>query len=865
MSRHLVDPRRSFAAKVVAAVLGTVGLLLVLMLLVVRSETAGQIERVSERTVDGAREAFAESEARRREQLAERARVFTDTRRTLALLEEAIHAGETEELASQIRYELDLRRFGSTGLIGLTDPDGAPVMTLLGEGVTVRGDPAGLVPLAVRLLESQDTELVGYRLVDGQLYTVRVVLIELARRVVGTIAFGLPIGDGDAEVLGRVVGAEICFVAAGQCVAGTPLARGELAASLVGLAGRPEHRLVTWGGERWELLADPLPGAETSAWLVMAVPLEPVLRPFDRIRRALALGSGVALLLALLMSVLLSRGLTRPVRALVDATNRVARGDYSARVPSTSPDEIGQLARSFNTMAEGLGLKEQYRAVLDKVVSREVADELIRGDARLGGESRDVTILFADLRGFTALTEGMKANRIIDLLNDTMARLSAAVEETGGVVDKYIGDQIMAVFGAPVGQADHPARAVAAGQAMQRAIAALNEERTARGEAPVGLGVGVHSGVVVAGNMGSSNRLNYTVLGNSVNLAARLCAAAEPGQVLISEATRWRLDGVDVRPVGEREFKGFSHRIPVYAVAPEGVAHGGSAGPGARILLALVLGAGLASGPGSGALVAQTPTLSELGLGYISADGMVQLDLSGRADLELYAPSSEPAWMIPDTDPFLAGRVRLFGDLFLGERIFASTELRVDRGEEPRAGPWDARMDQAFLRVGPFGPVSVQLGKFVSPFGGYPQRHHTTQDPFVRPPLMYDYRTVITTGGAPGSTDAFLGWKDGDPREFRPEGAPPVWGAPYQWGGMLLAGGGPVSVRLAAMNSAPGSEPSAWGWDGSRLSHPSLVAGATARLSPSLRLDAWYNRGPYLEPTVEAPLDDGRAYHDYVQ
>jgi class 3 adenylate cyclase len=634
MARHLVDPRRSFAAKVVVAVLGTVGLLLVLMLLVVRGETAGQIERVAERTVDGAREAFAESEARRREQLAERARVFTDTRRTLALLEEAIHAGETEELASQIRYELDLRRFGSTGLIGLTDPDGAPVMTLLGEGVTVRGDPAGLVPLAVRLLESQEAELVGYRLVEGQLYTVRVVLIELARRVVGTIAFGLPIGDGDAEALGRVVGAEVCFVAAGQCVAGTPLARGELAASLVGLAGRPEHRLVTWQGERWELLADPLPGAEASAWLVMAVPLEPVLRPFDRIHRALALGSGAALVLALLMSILLSRGLTRPVRALVDATDRVARGDYRARVPATSRDEIGQLARSFNTMAEGLGLKEQYRAVLDKVVSREVADELIRGDAQLGGESRDVTILFADLRGFTALTEGMKASRIIDLLNDTMSRLSAAVEDAGGVVDKYIGDQIMAVFGAPAGQADHPARAVAAGLAMQRAIAALNEERAVRGEAPVGLGVGVHSGVVVAGNMGSSNRLNYTVLGNSVNLAARLCAAAEPGQVLISEATRWRLDGVDVRPVGEREFKGFSHRIPVYAVTPaEGVAHGGSAGSGAGTVLALVLGVALVSGPGSGALAAQTPTLSELGLGYISADGMVQLDLSGRADL----------------------------------------------------------------------------------------------------------------------------------------------------------------------------------------------------------------------------------------
>lgn len=874
---HLLDPRRSFAAKLATAVLGTVGLLLVVMLVVVQAETRGQVELVAEDAVARARQAFEESERMRREQLSRRARVFTDNRRTIALLEAAIEAGDTAFLASQIGYALQLTRFDSTSLTVLTDAAGDPLLTFMG-GIPVAGeDPAAISPLARELLGRGAPELTAYRLVGSRLYTMRVVVLEMAGRVVGSTAFGQPIRDEDAVALGRLVGAEVCFVAGDRCVAGTPGGRSELAAPLAALEAGARTVGRRQDGDRWELLSEPLTPDGPDDWrIAMAVPLEAVLSPFDRIRRALALGALGALALALLVGALAARGLARPIATLVAATGRVARGEYDTRVPESSRDEVGQLARAFNAMTAGLALKEQYRGVLDKVVSREVAEELLRGELSLGGENREVTVLFADIRGFTQLTEGMAPQAVIGLLNEIMARLSNAVDAAGGVVDKFVGDEIMAVFGAPLVQDDHATRAAGAALAMQEAMTALSAKRADRGEAAVSLGVGLHTGEAVAGNMGSPSRLNYTVVGESVNLASRLCAAAAPGEILISGATRERIDesAFRTRACGVRSFKGFSRAVDIFELVPDsrrsldaGRARPGRGGGVAMtgVALAALTGvAGLGAAP-TGAAGQSAPTLRGLGLEWISEDGAIQVGASGRMDIEGYVPGDAPPWIIPETDPFLAGRARVFVDLIAGRYVYSSVELRVDRGEEPRAGALDARIDQAFVRLGPAGPLSLQLGKFVSPFGGWPQRHHTTRDPFIRPPLMYDHRTMVTPDVDPPNTAAFVAWKDDIPRDFRPDGAPAVWGAPYQWGGMLLGGRGPVTFRLAAMNSAPSSEPAVWSWDSQRLRRPSWIVNLGVRMSPELRLGGSYNRGPYLEPLSQGARDPGFRLGDYVQ
>ncbi len=209
--------------------------------------------------------------------------------------------------------------------------------------------------------------------------------------------------------------------------------------------------------------------------------------------------------------------------------------------------------------------------MLNKVVSRDIAEELMKGDVELGGENRHVTVLFADIRGFTALTEGMEPQEVIGFLNECMERLRAAVEEEGGVVDKFVGDELMAVFGAPIAQGDDASRAVRAALRMRDSMTQLNVERIGRGDASIGLGIGLSTGLAVAGNMGSRERLNYTVLGDIVNLGARLCSGAAAGEILITENTRDEAaDQVEVESRGAQSFKGFSRDIEVFAVLGPG-------------------------------------------------------------------------------------------------------------------------------------------------------------------------------------------------------------------------------------------------------------------------------------------------------
>lgn len=265
--------------------------------------------------------------------------------------------------------------------------------------------------------------------------------------------------------------------------------------------------------------------------------------------------SALVLLGALALSLVISHGLAVPIRELVAGTEAIQSGDFAVKVPVRSRDEIGRLATSFNEMAAGLALKEKYRSVLDLVTDKGVAQELINGSVALGGEQRDISVLFCDIRGFTALTQNMPPAEVIAMLNEHMTILTRVVYEHDGVVDKFVGDLIMAVFGAPrsYGYDAHNAARCALRMIQERTK--LNETSTHR----IQVGIGVASGMAVAGCMGSSDRLNYTVLGERVNLASRLCGVAGKMEVVIDETTRTRLDslaGVDELP--PLTLKGFS-------------------------------------------------------------------------------------------------------------------------------------------------------------------------------------------------------------------------------------------------------------------------------------------------------------------
>ena len=278
----------------------------------------------------------------------------------------------------------------------------------------------------------------------------------------------------------------------------------------------------------------------------------------------------------------------------------------------------------------------------------------------------------------------------------------------------------------------------------------------------------------------------------------------------------------------------------------------------ALALVALVALVGVAAPAAAQDEVRSLPTLESLGVGpWMNRSGSVQFGLSGRADLDVYRTGDDPTWLMRETGTFVAPRVRLFGDLFVGESWFATTELRFDHGPVEAWTGYDFRVEQAFVRWSPAELLALQVGRFASPFGSYPSRHHTAGDWFIRPPLMYEHRTVVLSGQVPASTDGWMLWKDS--LSFRERGAPPVWGAPYQWGGMAFGALRDLSWRVAYMNSAPAAGPSQW--DRLDFERGNVVVAIGFRFAPWLRAELSHAVGSFLgrglsdaeNPTTHGP------------
>ena len=278
--------------------------------------------------------------------------------------------------------------------------------------------------------------------------------------------------------------------------------------------------------------------------------------------RAKVLGfGGMALLVGVGFIFFLSHGFSRPVEQLARATQLVRDGDFTVKVPVTSRDELGTLAASFNEMTSELALKERYKAVLAQVTDKEVAEQLISGEMSLGGEVRQVTVLFCDIRGFTSLTENMPPADVITMLNEHMTAMNRIVHEHYGVVDKFVGDLIMAVFGAPKSYGNDAVHAVKCALRMMGERRELNAVSRYQFE----VGIGIATGEVVAGCMGSEDRLNYTVLGERVNLASRLCSEAASTELLIDETTYSLLpEGFLAEATMPLALKGYSAPVPAY-------------------------------------------------------------------------------------------------------------------------------------------------------------------------------------------------------------------------------------------------------------------------------------------------------------
>jgi adenylate cyclase len=185
----------------------------------------------------------------------------------------------------------------------------------------------------------------------------------------------------------------------------------------------------------------------------------------------------------------------------------------------------------------------------------------------LGGDRRPVTILFSDIRGFTSMAESMGPDAIAQLLTEYFSEMVEIIFEHGGTLDKFVGDAIMALWGAPIAHAGDPDRALRAAVAMQRGIARLNEQWVSAGRPEIGVGIGINYGDVFAGNIGSHRRLEYTVIGDAVNVAHRLCSEAGPGEILVSEAVCQVVkDPADYEYLPATSLRGRTRSVQVYRV-----------------------------------------------------------------------------------------------------------------------------------------------------------------------------------------------------------------------------------------------------------------------------------------------------------
>ena len=300
--------------------------------------------------------------------------------------------------------------------------------------------------------------------------------------------------------------------------------------------------------------------------------------------------SGISLATAVLIGFVMSLAFIRPVRKIDIALAKIAAGDFTRRVDVPNRDEFGTLSGNLNRMTERLGelydelqslnrdlqvrvddqVQELERAArMKRYLSPQLAESILAGDTDVDLSSRrqNLTIFFSDIRGFTSMSERLEPEELVDILNQYLAEMTEIVFRHGGTLDKYIGDAIMVFFGNPVPYEDHPQRAVRAAFEMRTKLAELWQRWGLEGDEVMNIGIGVTTGYVTVGNIGSQARIDYTVLGNHVNLASRLADRAEPGQILVSEKTLFEVrDLVDSAEIDQVHLEGVTRPVKIFEI-----------------------------------------------------------------------------------------------------------------------------------------------------------------------------------------------------------------------------------------------------------------------------------------------------------
>ena len=275
---------------------------------------------------------------------------------------------------------------------------------------------------------------------------------------------------------------------------------------------------------------------------------------------------------SLLLAWVLASRITRPLAELERTMLCIGKGDLNAKPAIYSKDEFGVVARAVEEMARGLREREKVKSAFARYVSQQVMDTVLVSSSvpDLHGARRRITVLFCDIRGFSTMSEGMRPEDVVELLNEYFERMVEIVFRHQGTLDKFLGDGLMVIFGAPQEDPDQEEHAIRAAIEMQREVGELRKKWQLEGRAQLRVGIGINSGPAIVGNIGSSRRMEYTAIGDTVNVAARLETATKDlgAEILVSEYTFNAVRGAfDLRRMGPIQVKGRGDTVQVYALA----------------------------------------------------------------------------------------------------------------------------------------------------------------------------------------------------------------------------------------------------------------------------------------------------------
>jgi adenylate cyclase len=279
----------------------------------------------------------------------------------------------------------------------------------------------------------------------------------------------------------------------------------------------------------------------------------------------------IGIAFALFSALLIGRSVAEPVDELREAAQAVTQGRLDVQVPLRRADEFGALIGEFNRMVTGLREKEELRRTFGAHVGRKAAQEILTRDPGLGGTEQEITVMFVDIRSFTARSAHLSPTKAVGLLNEFLRAMVDAVEgEHGGMINKFLGDGFMALFGIGGDSRNHADKALAAARSIQRTMKRLNAERATRGEDSIEIGIGINTGPAIVGSIGSPERMEFTVIGNTVNVASRIEALNKTlsTSLLLSKDTRDALQrAADLHELPPQPVKGVDGLVQVFTLA----------------------------------------------------------------------------------------------------------------------------------------------------------------------------------------------------------------------------------------------------------------------------------------------------------